>query len=196
MSFMRGDLLCRTRKLVKGLAQTEPLWLKAMEQAPPASFPRPEGKIKTITLPEDVYIRKFYKKYPDSKYYDAIKINSFDPPPSRVYAGRILELTEQGVTEAQAMAVADKEYRAEVAAKKKAYARLKQIARLQGKKPPPNPYPSAIKEIQAEERKYVRARFHDPEIRKIVEQQKEDYREFRERMGLQTITEVREPTEH
>lgn len=32
MSFMKGDLLTRTRKLVKGLAMAEPRWLKAMEQ--------------------------------------------------------------------------------------------------------------------------------------------------------------------
>ena len=59
-------------------------------------------------------------------------------------------------------------------AKKNAYKRLKQIARLQGKRPPPNPYPSAIKEIQAEERKYVRDRFYNPDILKIVEKMKEE----------------------
>lgn len=32
MSFMKGDLLTKTRRLVKGLAKAEPLWLKAMEQ--------------------------------------------------------------------------------------------------------------------------------------------------------------------
>lgn len=32
MSFMKGDLLTKTRKLVKGLAKAEPIWLKAMEQ--------------------------------------------------------------------------------------------------------------------------------------------------------------------
>lgn len=32
MSFMRGDFLSRTRKLVKGLAKAQPAWLKAMEQ--------------------------------------------------------------------------------------------------------------------------------------------------------------------
>ena len=32
MSFMKGDLLTKTKKLVKGLAKVEPLWLKAMEQ--------------------------------------------------------------------------------------------------------------------------------------------------------------------
>ena len=32
MSFLKGDLLTRTRKLVKGLAKSEPIWLKAMEQ--------------------------------------------------------------------------------------------------------------------------------------------------------------------
>ncbi|XLR28627.1 hypothetical protein HN51_041961 [Arachis hypogaea] len=172
MSFMRGNLLSKTRKLVKGMAKAEPLWLKAMEEAPPATFPRAEGKIQTITLPEDAYVKKFYNKYPDSKYHDPIKISAFDHPPSRIYALRVLELKEQGINEEQAMAVADMEYLAEKKEKKKAYARLKQIARLQGKKPPPNPYPSAIKEIQAEERKYVRDRFHNPKIREILEQQK------------------------
>ncbi|KAH1160765.1 hypothetical protein AAZX31_11G256000 [Glycine max] len=73
MSFMRGDFLSRTRKLVKGLAKAQPAWLKAMEQAPSAKFPRSAGKIPTITLPEDVYVKKFYKKYPESKSHDAIK---------------------------------------------------------------------------------------------------------------------------
>lgn len=38
MSFMKGDLLSRTRKLVKGLAKAEPVWLKAMEQLVSYSF--------------------------------------------------------------------------------------------------------------------------------------------------------------
>lgn len=81
------------------------------------------------------------------------------------------------------MAVANMEYRAEKKAKKKAYSRLKQIARLQGKKPPPNPYPSAIKEIQAEERKFVRDRFFDPEIKEIAQRLKEERAaELQERM--------------
>lgn len=58
--------------------------------------------------------------------------------------------------------------------KKKAYSRLKQIARLQGKKPPPNPFPSAIKQIQAEERKYVRDRFFNPKIKEIAQRLKEE----------------------
>lgn len=66
------------------------------------------------------------------------------------------------------------EYLAEKRAKKKAYKELKQIARLQGKKPPPNPYPSAIKEIQAEEKKFVRDRFFNPKVLEIVEKMKEE----------------------
>ncbi|KAF5744085.1 hypothetical protein HS088_TW08G00678 [Tripterygium wilfordii] len=174
MSFMKGDLLSRTRTLVKGLAKAEPAWLKAMEQAPPATFPRVDGKIKKISLPEDPYIKKFFKRHPDSKHEDAIKICSFEPPPARLFGLRVLDLKEQGVNEEEAMAIADMEYRAEKRAKKKAYTRLKQIARLQGKRPPPNPYPSAIKEIQAEEKKYVRDRFFNPRIRQIVQQLKED----------------------
>ncbi|KAF3794645.1 hypothetical protein EJ110_NYTH06892 [Nymphaea thermarum] len=174
MSFMRGDLLTKTRKLVRGLAIAEPVWLKAMEQAPPVTFPRTDAKIEKITLPEDVYIKKFFKKHPDSKYEDAIRFNGFDPPPARVFGWRVLELKEQGVGEEEAMAVADMEYRAEKKAKKKAYVRLKQLARLQGKKPPPNPYPSAIKEIQAEEMKYVRDRFTNPKTLEIVKKMKEE----------------------
>jgi hypothetical protein len=33
MSYMRGDLLTKTRKLVKGLAKPAPRWLKAMEES-------------------------------------------------------------------------------------------------------------------------------------------------------------------
>ncbi|XP_008787812.1 uncharacterized protein LOC103705748 [Phoenix dactylifera] len=172
MSYMRGDLLTRTRKLVKGLAKPTPVWLKAMERAPPVAFPRTDGKIKKIEMPEDIYIKRFFRKHPDSLYHDAIKISGFDPPPARVFAWRVLELKGQGVCEEEAMAVADMEYRAEKKAKKKAYAELKQIARLQGKAPPPNPYPSAIKEIQAEEKKYVHDRFFNPKILEIVRNMK------------------------
>ncbi|RWR92408.1 hypothetical protein CKAN_02161800 [Cinnamomum micranthum f. kanehirae] len=107
MSFMRGDLLTKTRKLVKGLAKAKPLWLKAMEEAPPVTFPRTDGKFEAITLPEDFYIKKFFKKYPDSKYQDAIRFSGFDPPPARVFGWRVLELKEQGASEEEAIAVAD-----------------------------------------------------------------------------------------
>ncbi|KAG8380875.1 hypothetical protein BUALT_Bualt06G0061900 [Buddleja alternifolia] len=126
MSFMKGDLLAKTRKLVKGLAKAEPVWLKAMENL------------------------------------------------ARVFAWRVLDLKEQGANEEEAMLVADMEYRVERKGKKKAYARLKQIARLQGKRPPPNPYPSAVKEIQVEEKKFVRDRFYNPHRIQIVQKLKQD----------------------
>ncbi|KAI6699811.1 hypothetical protein NL676_014135 [Syzygium grande] len=144
-----------------------------MQQAPPAVFPRAD-EIKKISLPEDVYVKKFFQKYPDSKHEDAIKICGFDPPPARVFGQRVLELKENGVSEEAAMGLADMEYRVEKKAKKAAYARLKQIAKLQGKRPPPNPFKTAIEEIQAEERKYVYDRFHNPEIRKIIQKMKEE----------------------
>ncbi|KAL5572297.1 hypothetical protein UlMin_021894 [Ulmus minor] len=177
MSFMKGDLLTKTRKLVKGLAMAEPRWLKAMEQAPPPTFPRNNGEVQKISLPEDVYIKKFYQKHPDSKHEEAFKFRSFDPPPARLFGWRVLELKEQGVSEEEAMAVADMEYRTEKKMKKKAYSRLKQIARTQGKKPPPNPYPSAIKEIQADERKYVRDRFFNPRVKELLKKMKENQAE-------------------
>ncbi|KAJ6813871.1 uncharacterized protein M6B38_141770 [Iris pallida] len=174
MPYMRGDLLSKMRKIVKGLAKPTPLWLKAMEQAPPVIFPRTDGKIKKIEMPEDVYVKKFFKKHLGSLYHDAVRISGFDPPPARIFSWRVLELKNQGVTDEEAMAITDMEYLAEKKAKKKAYAELKQICRLQGKKPPPNPYPSAIKEIQAEEQKYIRERFTNPRILDIVKRMKEE----------------------
>jgi hypothetical protein len=32
-----------------------------------------DGKIKKIEMPEDVYVKMFFKKHPDSLYHDAIK---------------------------------------------------------------------------------------------------------------------------
>lgn len=184
MSYMKGDLLTKTRKLVKGLAKTEPLWLKPMEKAPPVVFPRSAGKVMPISLPEDVYVDKFYQKHPESKYEDPIKLTSFSPVPARIFAGRVLELKHQGVKEEEAMAIADMEYRAEKKGKKQAYKRLKQIARIVGEKLPPNPYPSAIKEIQAEERPYVRERFFDPQILDIAKRIKEErLADMQERFG-------------
>jgi len=66
------------------------------------------------------------------------------------------------------------EYRKEKKAKKKAYKELKEIARNEGKEPPPDPYPSAIKEIQAEEKKYVMDRFYNPKVIEIANKMKEE----------------------
>ncbi|XP_068648860.1 uncharacterized protein [Aristolochia californica] len=174
MSFMRGDLFTKTRKLVKGLAKAKPVWLKAMEEAPPVTFPRTDAKFEPISLPEDVYVKKFNQKYPDAKHEVAVRISDFDPHPARVFAQRVLELKGCGFTEGEATAVADMEYRKEKKAKIQAYKHLKQIARTQGKRPPPHPYPSAIKEIQAEERKYVHDRFHNPKVQDLVKKLKEE----------------------
>ena len=77
------------------------------------------------------------------------------------------------------------EYRTEKKAKRQAFKRLKEIARIQGKKPPPNPYMSAIKEIQAEERPYVRERFFDNQILAIAKKIKDDRdAEMQERFGF------------
>ena len=51
---------------------------------------------------------------------------------------------------------------------------LKEIARSEGKEPPPDPYPSAIKEIQAEEKEYVMDRFYNPKVIEIANKMKEE----------------------
>ncbi|CAN1778208.1 hypothetical protein LINPERHAP1_LOCUS14320 [Linum perenne] len=170
MSFMKGDLLSRTRRLVKGMAKAEPVWLKAMEQAPPATFPLSNGKIQKITLPEDPYIKKFFEKHPALQREDPVRVSSIDPPPARVFASRVLELKEQGVRNEQAIAAADMEYRTERKARMEAYARLKEIAKVLGKKPPLRPYPKVKRETQAEERWQGRK----PRIFEIVRRLKDE----------------------
>ncbi|KAL4194597.1 hypothetical protein AMTRI_Chr05g69420 [Amborella trichopoda] len=90
MSFMRGDLFTKTKKLVKGLAKGKPLWLEAMEEAPPVTFPRTNDKYEKITLPEDVYVKKFNQMYPEALYDEANRFSGFDPPPARVFGWRVL----------------------------------------------------------------------------------------------------------
>ena len=72
------------------------------------------------------------------------------------------------------------EYRTQKKAKKKAYKELKEIAPSEGKKPPPNPYPSAIKEIQAEEKKYVMDRLFNPKVIEIANKMKEERDKLRQ----------------
>jgi small subunit ribosomal protein S23 len=55
--------------LPAGQFETRDLFIRA----PPVTFPRVDGKVKKIELPEDVYVQKFFKKHPDSLYHDAIK---------------------------------------------------------------------------------------------------------------------------
>jgi small subunit ribosomal protein S23 len=69
------------------------------------------------------------------------------------------------------------EYRTQKKAKKKAYKQLKEIAHSEGKKPPPNTYPSTVKEMQAEEKKYVMDCLFDPKVIGIVNKMKEERRQ-------------------
>ncbi|VVA92378.1 unnamed protein product [Arabis nemorensis] len=174
MSWMKGDLLSKSRRLVGGLAMREPVWLKAMEASPPPVFPRSNGKIKKIVLPEDSYVRKFALKHPESKIDNPNKISAFLPDPARVYGSRILQLTEHGISEDEAMSVANMEYMSERKEKKKAYKRLKELAKMQDKLPPPKPYPSAKKGIQTQVTKSARDRFQTPSVRRLVNQLRQE----------------------
>ncbi|KAL0441190.1 UNVERIFIED_CONTAM: hypothetical protein Sradi_0057900 [Sesamum radiatum] len=83
MSYMRGDLLAKTRKLVKGFAKAEPVW-KPMEKSGSTCYvSRPEREAQAISLPEDTFVNKFFQKHPDSKFEDAIKYFALVPFASR-----------------------------------------------------------------------------------------------------------------
>ncbi|KAH0878488.1 hypothetical protein HID58_065882 [Brassica napus] len=170
MSWMKGDLLSKSRRLVGGLAMREPVWLKAMEASPPPVFPRSNGNLKKIVLPEDSYVRRFARKHPEAKLVDPIKASAFIPDPARVYGCRVLELTKNGISEDDAMSVANMEYLAERKEMKKAYKRLKELAVLQDKTPPPKPYLSSKTEMQIQEKKPPT---DPPSVRRLVNQLKQ-----------------------
>lgn len=66
------------------------------------------------------------------------------------------------------------EYMSERKEKKKAYKRLKELAKMQDKVPPPKPYPSAKKGIQTQETKSARDRFQTPSVRRLVNQLRQE----------------------
>ncbi|KAK2633047.1 hypothetical protein EUGRSUZ_L00657 [Eucalyptus grandis] len=80
-------------------------------RAPPALFPRAD-EIKQITLPEDVYVKKFSRNI----WTQSMRMRS-----THFFSQRVLELKESGVSEEEAMAVADMD-RLEKKANKQAYA--------------------------------------------------------------------------
>lgn len=66
------------------------------------------------------------------------------------------------------------EYLSERKEKKKAYKRLKELAKMQDKVPPPKPYPSAKKRLQTQEKKSARDRFQTPSVRRLVNQLRQE----------------------
>ncbi|CAH8354548.1 unnamed protein product [Eruca vesicaria subsp. sativa] len=117
MSWMKGDLLSKTRRLVGGLASRGSVWLKAMEAFlllmfdcilwQITSFPRSNGNLKKIVLPEDPYVRGFARTHPEARLVDPNKVSAFIPDPARVYGCRVLELTKNAINEDDAMSVAN-----------------------------------------------------------------------------------------
>ncbi|CAH2033863.1 unnamed protein product [Thlaspi arvense] len=138
--------------------------------SPPPVFPRSNGKIQKIVLPEDPYVRKFSRKHPEAKLVDPIKVSAFIPDPARVYGSRVLELTQHGISEDDALSVASMEYVADRKEKKKAYKRLKELAVLQDKDAPPKPYLSAKKDLQTQVKKTPT---ETPSVRRLVNQLKQ-----------------------
>ncbi|CAJ1932012.1 unnamed protein product [Sphenostylis stenocarpa] len=104
------------------------------------------------------------------------EFHAFDLPPPRVSALRVLELKERGVNEERAMAIADvcnlTWFLNKEEGKEESIYPFEANCTPSRKETSSNPYPSAIKEIQTEERKYVRERFFNPKILEIVKQQK------------------------
>jgi len=150
------------------------LWFGFNGRSPPPVFPRSNGKIQKIVLPEDPYVRKFANKHPGTKIDDPAKISAFIPDQARVYGCRVLELKEHGISEGDAMSVANMEYLSERKEMKKAYKRLKELAVMQDKDPPPKPYPSAKKGLITQSKTSAKDRFQTPSVRRLVNQLKNE----------------------
>ncbi|GJN28404.1 hypothetical protein PR202_gb16523 [Eleusine coracana subsp. coracana] len=166
MSYMRGDLLTKTRKLVKGLAGTHMAQGHGRVSALLSHLRSLRClyifvvRLLFLLVPRKLNVYGFIapgKPYVDAVYL--IQTSTLDFPTNA------FQLQEH---------IDKMEYRTEKKGKKKAYKELKEIARSEGKEPPPNPYPSAIKEIQAEEKHYVHERKYNPKIIELAEKMKKE----------------------
>ncbi|KAL3689683.1 hypothetical protein R1sor_015992 [Riccia sorocarpa] len=118
MSFMKGDLLTKTRRLIKGGIKKKPLWFDAVAHFPPQSIRVRDGKAPKIELPEDRLIKAYFARHPEARC-QALDLNSFEPPVARKFAWRVLELLDRGFSEAWARDVAEADLTAEEKAKRK-----------------------------------------------------------------------------
>lgn len=143
MSFSRGDLLTKTRRLIKGNIIKKPLWFDAVSKIPPQSIRVRDGKAPKIELPEDRLVRSYLARHPEAQC-TAFALNSFEAPVARRFAAQVLELLELGYSEAWARDAAE----ANLAAEEKAARRRN----VQEGRPLPK---SVIEEVQEDEWSYM-----------------------------------------
>ncbi|KAG6542205.1 hypothetical protein Mapa_016438 [Marchantia paleacea] len=118
MSFMKGDLLLRTRRLIKGRVIKKPLWFDAVANSPPQSIRVRDGKAPKIELPEDRLIKSYLARHPEA-ICKAFDLKSFEAPIARQFAWRVLELLDRGFSEAWARDVVEADLVAEEKAKRR-----------------------------------------------------------------------------
>lgn len=153
MSFMKGDLLSKTRKLMKGGIIARPRWFDAVMRVPPEPKKTRCKKAPKIVLPEDRLVESYYARHPEAKFI-AFELNSFDPPPARKFAWRQLELMDQGYPRDVARDMVEVEVAEAEKAAEEAFRADRRRAIMEGREPPA-PKKSKIEEIQEEEWEYL-----------------------------------------
>ncbi|KAL2651973.1 hypothetical protein R1flu_020101 [Riccia fluitans] len=119
MSFMKGDLLTKTRRLIKGgIITKKPLWFDAVSHFPPQAIRVRDGKAPKIELPEDRLIKAYFARHPEARC-QAFDLNSFEPPVARKFAWRVLEFLDRGFAEDWARDIVEADLAAEEKAKRK-----------------------------------------------------------------------------
>ncbi|KAH9572700.1 hypothetical protein CY35_02G165700 [Sphagnum magellanicum] len=149
MSFMKGDLLSKARKLMKGGIMARPRWLDAVIRVPPQPKKTRCHRAPNIKLPEDRLVESYYARHPEAKFIP-FEINSFDPPPARKFAWRQLELMEQGYFRDQACDIVEAEFEAAEKAELEALKAERRRAIWEGREPPPLKL-TKTEEVQQEE---------------------------------------------
>ncbi|CAM6103533.1 unnamed protein product [Calypogeia fissa] len=98
MSFSRGDLLTKTRRLIKGNIIKKPLWFDAVSRVPPQAIRVRDGKAPKIELPEDRFVKSYLARHPEAQCQPFV-LNSFEAPVARRFACQMMELLELGYSE-------------------------------------------------------------------------------------------------
>lgn len=152
MSFMRGDLLHRVSKLVKGGAMERPSWLNAVILVPPQPKDLRCKRPPKIEYPEDPLIESYYARHPEAKMVP-FSLQSFDAPIARRFALRQMQLIEEGLSRREARNRTEAEFKAEEEKLEAETARLRRVALREGRNV--GRAKSILEQVQEEETQFI-----------------------------------------
>lgn len=113
------DLMTRTRRLCNLGAMPEPPWLKSVQMIEETGLSDPQTRalqpqsgrrrVKRLVFPEDRYLQSYLDRNPQGRM-QPVDLSSSEPPLSRQYALRHMELRSSGMAVREARDLLDQQF--------------------------------------------------------------------------------------